>query len=131
MNERGDKTAKREHELLATKAKELFDESVRELDGETMLRLNRARHRALAQLRPGARPAQWLQWTTAAGIAVAAIVAVVMLDRGPPVEELMTPASVGDFEILLNQDSFEMLEELEFYSWIDFEAELESNGNVG
>ena len=29
------------------------------------------------------------------------------------------PAAVADMEILLGEDSIEMFEELEFYSWLD------------
>ena len=35
-----------------------------------------------------------------------------------------------DFDILLEGESLEMYEDLEFYSWID-EADLEVSGNVG
>lgn len=131
MKERNDKTANIEDELLATRAKELFDQSVQRLDAQTRSRLNRQRHEALAQLEPGSRRGQWLQWAPVAGVAAAAVVAVVILDGRPPVDELTPPASLSDFEILLDEDSFEMLEELEFYSWIGLEAELDGNGNVG
>lgn len=133
MNERNEKAARIEDEHLVTKARELFDESVRGLDAETRSRLHRGRHEALARLQ--ARHRQWLQWAPAVGVAAAVVVAVVILDGRQPVEELTPPATASDFEILLNEDSLEMLEELEFYSWIDLEAELEdepgTNGNVG
>ena len=35
-----------------------------------------------------------------------------------------------DFEILLSEDNLDMIEDLEFYSWVG-SAELETNGNVG
>ena len=129
MNERNERTAKPEEEAFVTKAKELFDESVRGLDATTQSRLNRSRHEALAQLQPG--NTQWLRWAPAAGVAAAAVVAVVVLTGRPPADDLTPPATASDFEILLNEDSFEMLEELEFYSWIDLDAELDTNGNVG
>lgn len=139
MNERDAKSAKIDDRLLVTKAKELFDQSVDGLDAETRSRLNRGRHEALAQLRPGVRYRQWLQWNQrtlpAAGVAAAAVVAVLIWTGRPPVDDLTPPATASDFEILLAEDSFEMLQELEFYSWIDFEAELvdelDTNGNVG
>jgi hypothetical protein len=131
MNERNDKTARIEDEPVVTRAKEFFDHSVQGLDAETQSRLNRGRHEALAQLQPGGRQRQWLQWAPAAGVAAAAVVAVVILNGRPPVDELTPPVTASDFEILLNEDSFEMLEELEFYSWIDLAAELNTNGNVG
>jgi len=131
MNERNDKAANSDDERLATKAKELFDQSVQGLDGRTQSRLNRGRHEALAQLQPGVSHGQWLRWAPASGVAAAALIAVVVLTGRPPVDELTPPATASDFEILLNEDSFEMLEELEFYTWIDLEGQVEGNGNVG
>jgi len=131
MNERDDNAAKIEDERFATRAKELFEESVQGLDAESQSRLNRGRHEALAQLQPGVSNGSWLRWGPATGVAAAAVVAVVVLTGRPPADDLTPPATASDFEILLNKDSFEMLEELEFYSWIELEGELESNGNVG
>ena len=135
MNERNDNTADIDDEVFVTRAKGLFDQSVQGLDAETQSRLNRGRHVALAELRPGAGHVRWLRWAPAAGVAAAAVVAVVILNGRPAVDELTPPATASDFEILLNEDNFEMLEELEFYSWMNLEAELDdeldTNGNVG
>ena len=120
MKERKDKVADK---AFADKAKQLFDESVEGLDGETRSRLNRGRQAALNELAAG-RPV-WVQWAPAAGVAAAAIVAVVLWTGNPPVDELTAEASATDFEILLTEDSFEMLEDLEFYSWIDLDEDAE------
>jgi len=118
---------------LAERAKRRFDESVAGLDGETRSRLNRARHAALAELGTP-RPA-WSVWLPAGGIATAAIVAVMFWSAGPPDPLTDAPAVVTDMEILLTEDSLEMLEELEFYSWMDLDSEPESapeaSNNVG
>ncbi len=130
MNERDDMGADR---AFADKAKQLFDESVEGLDAATRSRLNRGRQAALAELR-SFRPV-WVQWAPAAGVATAAVVAVVLWTGIPPVDELTPEASASDFEILLTQDSFEMLQDLEFYSWIDLDEEAgvapEAEGIVG
>ncbi len=130
MNERNDMGADR---AFADKAKQLFDESVEGLDAETRSRLNRGRQAALEEIR-SARPV-WVQWAPAAGVATAAVVAVVLWTGIPPVDELTPEASASDFEILLTQDSFEMLQDLEFYSWIDLDEEagetMEAEGIVG
>ncbi len=139
MNERNAKAAKTEDTPLVTRAKELFDQSVQGLDAATQSRLNRGRHEALEQMQPGGRYGQWLQWSQrtlpAAGVAAAAVLAVAIWTGKPPVDDLRLPGELSDFEILLTEDSFEMLEELEFYSWIDLEAEadeeMDTNGNVG
>ena len=114
-------------------AKERFDDSVSGLDAETQSRLNRGRQAALAELER-AKPV-WVQWAPATGMAAAAVVAVVMWSGNPVPEEAAVPAVATDMEILLTEDSLEMLEDLEFYSWIDFEEDTDSSGepqnNVG
>ena len=104
----------------------LFDESVDRLDAETLSQLNQGRQRALAELRPGAA-GSWLRWVPAAGMATAALVAVMVLVPGPA-DNGAVPTAVADMEILLGEDSIEMLEDLEFYSWIDM---AEQGDDVG
>lgn len=130
MNERSKITA---DDAFAKKAKQLFDESVDGLDGETRSKLNRGRQAALAELHSGGR--RWTQWAPAGGVAVAAVAALVIWTGSMRVPELDTPAVASDLEILLTEDSLEMLENLEFYSWIDLDGEtIESEtptNNVG
>ncbi len=106
---------KQTDEDFSKKAKEAFDTSVDGLDAATLSRLNRSRHAALAELRRPAR--QWSRWMPATGVAAAVLVAVVVLQTPNGVDEV--PTAVTDMEILLGEDSIEMLEDLEFYSWID------------
>lgn len=111
-------------EKFAREAKSLFDSSVEELDAATLSTLNRGRHRALDEL--GSRRANWMRWAPAAGVAAAVVVAVmVTLPRPAEIEAL--PSGVTDMEILLGEDSFEMLEDLEFFTLIDM---LEQEGDV-
>ncbi|MDH4072843.1 MAG: hypothetical protein OEV41_07040 [Gammaproteobacteria bacterium] len=128
MNERPEGNA---NDDFATKAKARFDESVARIDGATQSKLTRARHEALAEL-AAPRPA-WAQWVPATGVAAAAVLAVVMWTGGPSVNDLAAPEVASDMEILLTEDSLEMLEDLEFYSWIDLDEELstEPENHVG
>lgn len=130
MNERDDIAA---DEAFAAKAKMLFDQSVEGLDGETRSRLNRGRQEALAKV--GGRGMRWMQWAPAGGLAAAAVLAVVIFAPGPQIAELDVPEVATDMEILLTEDSLEMIEDLEFYSWIDFDAEAGNSegptNNVG
>ena len=117
-------------EELQDRAKELFDDSVEKLDAATLSRLNQARQRALQEVQVAASTGQWARWVPAGGLAAAAVVAV-MVWQGTPVEDTAPAAdSAADFEILLSEDSLDMLEDLEFYSWIDT-ANLDPDGDVG
>ncbi|MDX1481086.1 MAG: hypothetical protein R3315_05390 [Woeseiaceae bacterium] len=107
---------------LTRRARELFDESVDELDAATLSRLNRSRHEALERA-AGARgafsPRRWLPLT---GLATATAVAVLVLTLDPNGLEPVRTEAASDFEILLEGDDLEMLEELEFYTWMDLDS---------
>lgn len=110
----------RTDEELVQQAKEAFDRSVDGLDAATLSRLNQGRQAALAEARePGHA---WLRWLPA----TAAVVAVLLV-----MNSLQSPGDVGvmpvtDLDIILSEESIEMLEELEFYSWLDTQ-ELEGD----
>lgn len=113
---------------IADKAKQLFDDSVDRLDAATLSRLNRSRHEALAELGRGGAPGQWTRWAPAAGVAAAAVVAIVLIQSPTPNDVAIAPSTATDFEILMDENSIEMFEELEFFALMDG---LEANGNVG
>jgi len=115
---------------LAEQAKALFDDSVERLDAATLSRLNQGRQQALQELRDTGSGGEWARWVPAGGIAAAAVVAVVVW-QGVPVEHSAPAAGTAtDFEIMLSEDSLDMLEDLEFYSWMDT-ASLDSEDDVG
>ncbi len=116
---------KKSDEKYAQEAKTLFDESVDKLDAATLSTLKQSRQRALAEAH--AQPTQWLRWVPAAGMAAATLL-VVMVILPDPANIQPVPAEVTDMEILLGEDSIEMLEDLEFYAWIDM---LEQENDVG
>jgi ferric-dicitrate binding protein FerR (iron transport regulator) len=120
-------------EAFAEKANKLFAHSVESLDAETRSKLNRSRQAALAEIRSGSR--RWVQWGPAGGVAVAAVAALVVWTGGLQVDVLDSPEVASDMEILLTEDSLEMLEDLEFYSWMEFDGEAieqgEPTNNVG
>jgi hypothetical protein len=117
---------------LEEQAKGLFDDSVEKLDAATLSRLNQGRHKALEELhRPGIVRWRGSPWAApAAGVAAAAVVAVLVV-RGPAmIDGVDDPVTASDFEMLLETDSLEMLEDLEFYSLLDA-VDAETSGNVG
>lgn len=113
MNESDDKFAK--------EAKALFDESVDGLDAATLSALNRRRHAALEAAR--GRRSQWLRWAPAVGVTAAVVVAVMLAMPRP---DGMEAVPLEDMDILLGEDSIEMLEDLEFYAWMELQ-----DGDVG
>jgi hypothetical protein len=96
--------------------KKLFDESVDALDAEALSKLNRGRHEALAELHAGR--VRWARWAPAAGVAAAVVVAVML---ALPQTTVDTTLPATDMDILLGEDSIEMLEDLEFYAWLDMQ----------
>ena len=112
-------------------AKAAFDCSVERLDAATLSKLNQGRQAALAELTNASPARQWSRWMPATGMAAAALVAIVVL-RGPATVDPLdgSNATVTDFEILMGDDALDMIEELEFYSWIDV-AEFEPRDNAG
>ncbi|HSG59359.1 MAG TPA: hypothetical protein VLA06_07500 [Woeseiaceae bacterium] len=112
---------------FADRTRELFHESVDRLDGATLSRLNQGRQRALAELDRAAPHGQWLRWVPVTGVAVAALVAVMVVNQPGQVDEPMTPT---DFEMLIEHEELELLEDLEFYTWLEL-ADAEASGDVG
>ena len=117
---------KKTDEQLVAQAKVAFDESVDGLDAATLSRLNRGRQAALANV--GRRDRHWNRWMPATGVAAVVLLAVFGL-RGPAEVDVIAPPG-SDLEILLSEESIEMLEDLEFYSWLDTQ-ELQSDGDLG
>lgn len=112
---------------LERRAKAAFDADVSGLDGRTRSRLAQARHRALAQ---GRRAVPWrglvgqrplLPAGAAAAVLLAALVVWRMPSPNAPSPEL---AALQDLEILLGEEDLDMLEELDFYTWLEEQPEF-------
>lgn len=110
---------------MEQRSRELFDETVANLDARTRSRLNQARHAALdaARGQPVASPVRWLLPVgSAAAVAMVALTTVQIMRPGaeaPVVVESATLASVDDFEILTSSDELEMLQDVDFYAWLE------------
>ena len=65
--------------------------------------------------------------------AAVAAVAVLVWNGSSVVDTGLRAATPTDLELMMDQESFEMLEDLEFYSWMELEAEghREPRENVG
>jgi hypothetical protein len=133
MSNPKDRKDEAKDDLFAQQAGALFRESADSLDGQAQSRLNRSRQAALAELDSSTVSTlnRWTQWAPAAGAAAVAVVAVVLLTGNPETVNPGTEQLAGDFELLMAADSFDMLQELEFYSWIDIDAELDGESATG
>lgn len=130
-----------EDRAVEERTKLLFDESVSSLDPQTRSKLTQARYRALEELEGSApaAPAGWRPRWIPAGVLAAGVLVVVMLWQGQPAVSPETPAfgvaALSDLEIILGDGDLGMLQELEFYAWLDEQAEIvtpeSAEGGVG
>ena len=130
MSERDDRLATPGEAEFAARAAARLRDSADTLDAQTRSKLNRARQAALEQMT--SRPAwQRSHWLTGAVTAAVAVVALVMWspidDVAPPPDPLALDAP--DLELLMTDESLDMLEDLEFYTWLA-STELD-NGATG
>ena len=116
---------------LEDRSRELFESSVERLDARTRSRLNQARQRALEEIKKGSTRRYWLG-VPLGGLAAAALVAVLFVRGGG---EVGVPQSenanllLDDFDIVADADSFEIIQDVEFYSWLANEAAGTSNNS--
>ena len=121
------KTPGTETEFVDT-AKEMFDDSVEQLDAATLSKLNQARQRALSHARQPAPRYAWSRMAPAAGIAAAAAIAIFVMQQPGLDNAVVAPSTASDFELLLDEHELDMFEELEFFALM---GELEERNDVG
>lgn len=120
---------------FATRARNLLLESADDLDGRTRSRLTQARHAALAQLESAAPVrkgvSRWLlpAGSVAAAVLVAGIWFGTLQPDTAPVQVASSP--MDDLELVAGAENFELIEELDFYAWLESEAALSSTGETG
>jgi hypothetical protein len=110
----------RNSEYLVTRARELFDESVENIDAAARSRLTQARCAALAE--SGRHRFRAGSWLPAGALAAAAVLAVVFWS-GPEASFRPLPvfaaAPAEDLDLLAVGDDLDMLgEDAEFYAWV-------------
>lgn len=124
-------------EKVAARAGDILQKEVAALDAATLSKLNQARQRALAE-KPGAGKDLLFGWSALGGmVAASLLIAVLWLGSVPENPGVETPLavdtspltlpdanemSVSDLEVLLAEESFEMLEDLDFYTWVESAA---------
>jgi hypothetical protein len=110
------------------RSRELFEDSVGRLDARTRSRLNQARQQALNELNKGATRRYWLT-APLGGLAAAVVIAIVMMtgrEATPPTPD-SAALPLDDFDIVADADSLELLQDVEFYSWLAEASGPEAN----
>jgi hypothetical protein len=114
-------------------SKRTFDRSTQEIDAATRSRLTQARVRALEELASGKRFAwTWRASMLPAGAAAtAAIAAWLVLMHGNVGSPPQLVNNFGDLEMLLGEEELEMIEELDFYAWLEEQPEFDAAAPEG
>jgi hypothetical protein len=111
---------KQSQEAFEARSKELFDESVERLDGRTRSKLTQARHAALEELRDG--KTRWHGFRLPAAALATVAVAAVLVVTWTGLNQSAAPGGglpLDDFDIVADSDNLEMLQDVEFYAWLD------------
>jgi hypothetical protein len=103
---------------LEHKARALFEDSVERLDARTRSKLTQARNRALDEVAKGGGRRRWI-WAPVGGAALAAAVAVVMVWGGLRSTPEAGGLALEDIDIVADSENLDMLEDVEFYMWLD------------
>lgn len=129
---------------FAARARDVLLDSVEHLDGRTRSRLTQARHAALDQLKlEHSRRGTWMGgWLgPAGGLAAVVVAGLIWVGTGPTNEPVPQGATVrpelggtavDDLALMADAENLELAEEIEFYSWLETEADLPAtSGGVG
>jgi hypothetical protein len=112
-----------EKTALERRAKALFDEGVDGLDARTRSRLTQARHAAVAALAQQREPFMRRWWLPTAGLATAALVALMVIIPANEQQFAAASLAVEDIDILSGAENIELLEDMEFYAWLESEPD--------
>jgi hypothetical protein len=106
---------------LEEQARADYRAAISGIDPKDSARLAAARRKAVLEGRPMG-PVRWMLPAGAAA-AVAAGLIIGLPDSDPDYPELVATDAAEDMELLLADESLEMLEELDFYLWLDVEPD--------
>jgi len=112
------------------RTRELFENSVERLDARTRSRLTQARNAALNEANKASTRRSWLA-APLGGLAAAVFLAVFLMsgrDTATPAGEAGT-LPLDDFDIVADADNFEIIQDVEFYSWLADQGGGDGNGS--
>jgi hypothetical protein len=112
-------------------ARGVLAESVTRIDSGVRSRLNQARQAAIAEVaRPGGRRPRFFLMPAAGAVAAAALVAMVLWQRGPHTPSVLPVNDGGqvqaeDLDLIADTDGLDMLQDSDgaFYEWATAQAD--------
>ena len=110
-----------ELEAFERRTRELLEQSTEQLDGRIRSRLTQARSAAVEEARKSRMGFAWRMGVPAGALAGAAALAVFLWSgtpHAPGTSTLAVHGSLDDLDIMVTNESFELLEDLEFYEWV-------------
>jgi hypothetical protein len=117
----------REPGPLEQRAQELLQASADGLDGRIRSRLTQARSAAVEEACKSRSPFLWRTVVPAGALAGAAALAFVLWS-GAPAPAPASLHSLDDLDLIVTSESFELLEDLEFYEWVATDPDAASIG---
>jgi hypothetical protein len=114
-------------EVLINQIKQQLEDSCESLDYATQLKLKQARDKALSQKPTDSRQVRTWKWVGMPSLAAAAAVAVITFSNLQP-HNPESPESLifQDMELLAVEEDLELIQELEFYQWLETNDAIES-----
>lgn len=124
--------ASSDEQKLRELAKASLERSVDNIDGATLSRLRQARHAAMQQ-RETPVLATWLRPALASAFTVCALaILLTMLPNRKADDDLLANAEalqqMDDFQLLSNGEDLDMIQDLEFYEWLE---QQDQQGGLG
>ncbi len=104
--------------LFLEEVKRELDAGADSLDAETLLRLRKARQRALAEAEKKSWRPVVPKWLTAGGLATAMVMVVAVSFWYRASQERFPVRQAEDVEILAAQENVDISRDLEFYRWL-------------
>jgi hypothetical protein len=102
-------------ERIVDAAQQHWQQDEQELDADTLRALRGIRHSAIEKLQ---RQSSWSIWLPVSGAALAAaLVATVVM--WPQQADIAPDMQIADLDILAFETDLELLEELDFYLWLE------------
>lgn len=111
-------------EQIVNAAQQHWQKDDQELDADTLRELQGIRHSAIAKLQ---RKSAWATWLPASGAALAAVLVVTVV-WWPQQPEVARDIQIADLDILAVDTDLELLEELDFYLWLE---EIRNDSSAG